>query len=890
MVAPREFLRSRLRWAGCAGALGLGVTLASPAPPEPTVAGLAGALGAEAGVVVEPRDVAWEPSGGLLEELLYGRRLLFLGAPARGAPRDVFRAAVRVSRDGKPLSVHALRNLTETPLGDDAGLHVRGARATFATVAFGKVQAISVLELAGPREQDLPPGRLHRLLHAVTAFQETASFRGIGRTDIVLDVPAPRARLKLAAEQLSVELGASERSFAYDFERREALGASGAKAYGARVIPQRVAAKPLILWAVDTVRAEVGPEPIAWLEDQVFGARDVVKRTTYSAFASKEETQLKANTEQVVAEPVALDPRELHAGAETWPPPPIPSLWQEPKPGEGEWEPVDLPWLKPMPGTKPGERRPAYFQQTKIRPDPKRPYAELLLIAMDMRQLELGMQAGFEDPKPLTGPPGSGRLPKDEEVTRRIVGTFNGAFKTTHGSYGMMAEGRVLLPPVPGAATVVVTQRGDVGLGSWPSAETIPPDIIAFRQNLDPLVEDGVANPTGRNIWGWQLNGTSVMTERTALCVTRAGHLYYAWGKEIDGPTLGQALRQAGCSYGMHLDMNPKHCGFVYTDIASLAKKEFNLQRADQGMDINVDKFVRWSPKDFFYVMVRDATPRDPSGIRWQPEAAMQPAPPWLPAIYEGSLSVGGLVLRLLSVEPGRVSWRVRAGTLEPNSVGAAPKVLELSGDERFRALAAVGLGHTTDALRLGLAFGPKASLPLGAGHASLVARRDGRLEVLPSGPPRALEPGDSLAQLPLLADGQQLLPRALEHGPMRQRGALCVTDAGRVLIATAAHDSSDPLASALLRIGCRRVVELDRGSRHPAFLHRAGGPTPPLARYETSVLYALAEPMMPHAFRWHPGTTSSVPTLYDYRGPGARRVPAPAPAESAVRPSPGAP
>ena len=28
------------------------------------------------------------------------------------------------------------------------------------------------------------------------------------------------------------------------------------------------------------------------------------------------------------------------------------------------------------------------------------------------------------------------------------------------------------------------------------------------------------------------------MTQRTALCVTPAGHLYYAWGEEIDGPTL----------------------------------------------------------------------------------------------------------------------------------------------------------------------------------------------------------------------------------------------------------------------------------------------------------------------------------------------------------------
>ncbi len=53
-------------------------------------------------------------------------------------------------------------------------------------------------------------------------------------------------------------------------------------------------------------------------------------------------------------------------------------------------------------------------------------------------------------------------------------------------------------------------------------------------------MEDGVANPTGRNLWGWQLEGESVMTHRSAICVTAAGHLYYAWGDEIDGATLGR--------------------------------------------------------------------------------------------------------------------------------------------------------------------------------------------------------------------------------------------------------------------------------------------------------------------------------------------------------------
>ncbi len=223
---------------------------------------------------------------------------------------------------------------------------------------------------------------------------------------------------------------------------------------------------------------------------------------------------------------------------------------------------------------------PPYFYKTFTRPDPKRPYAKVWFIAMDMRQLTLGMQAGFEDPEPLTGPAGEGRLPDDRSVLSRVVGTFNGAFKSEHGKYGMMVAKQVLLPPVPGAATVAITTAHEVAFGDWPRSPTIPDDLLSFRQNLDPLVEDGQVNPTGRIIWGWQLQGTSVMTERTAMCISGAGHVYYAWAEETDAKILGEALRQAGCSYALHLDMNPGHCGFIYTRVNDFKKRDFVVERA----------------------------------------------------------------------------------------------------------------------------------------------------------------------------------------------------------------------------------------------------------------------------------------------------------------------
>ena len=86
--------------------------------------------------------------------------------------------------------------------------------------------------------------------------------------------------------------------------------------------------------------------------------------------------------------------------------------------------------------------------------------------------------------------------------------------------------------------------------------------------------------------------------------------------------------------------MNPGHSGFVFTNIADYKSKEFNLKKAHEEMKLSPDKFVRWSAKDFFYVMVRDAVPTDPSGVRWQADGAAQP-PPTGRASDRGSRAAG---------------------------------------------------------------------------------------------------------------------------------------------------------------------------------------------------------------------------------------------------------
>jgi len=849
-----------------------------PAPAQLNAPGLAEWLGAATDLVVGADDLGWEPQRNFVAEATIGRRLLFLAAPEKGQPRDLYRAYVRLGYDGQPLSLWGLRNLTRTQLGDDSGLQVRAEHAVFATVAFGKIQGITVLDLDGQRDEDVSGSWFERVLSHFTNLQMNGSWAGLGRTDLVFNVPSSGADLQLDDKQLTVRFREVDRDISYDPSSRKLRAADGSQPYGVTVVPHRHPGKPFVLWAVDSVREEVGPDAITWLENKVFGVRDALKRAAFSFAPQSDVNALRDPAEPVAAsapataavnatatKPSGLVPVKVLA--ENWPPSSIESQWKQSESGEGQWLPVTEALLRPLPllPAANSDKPLPYFYKTFIRPDPKRPYAKVWLIAMDMRQVTLGMQAGFEDPEPLTGPAGEGRLPDDPAVTSRVVGTFNGAFKSEHGRYGMMVNRRVLLPPVPGAATIATTTSHEVAFGNWPKSTSIPDDLTSFRQNLDPLVEDGQVNPAGRQIWGWQLQGTSVMTERTALCVTEVGHAIYAWAEETDANILGAALSRAGCSYGVHLDMNPGHCGFMYTRVNDLKKRDFQVKRAVDKMSVPPERYVRWSPKDFFYVMLREPTPHDATDAKWEPDGGTQPPPLWWPALFSAKVDVSGSEVELLSVGQGRVQWSVRAGSLEPRTLGAPLMKTDLEQEPTQRLLLALGLGHTTGATHYGLAFDGKASIPFRNQGATLVMSPPHSLSLMLV-PPQQLNPNEEAVQLPLLARDGVLTPEGRSQGAVRQRGALCITPEGRILIGRARSDSSVPMATVLLHAGCKDIVELDRGSSHPNYLHRAGTDHPPTGGYETTTLYALAEAMQPSAIRWKPAGSSPAtqPTLYD--------------------------
>ncbi|MBN2195286.1 MAG: hypothetical protein JW751_20885 [Polyangiaceae bacterium] len=844
MLRIRSFVERRSRLMALAGALALLSRVVALAPPPPTAEGLAGILGRSVGGVVQARDIAWEPSSGLLGDATLGRRVLFLGAPRADGPRDLYRARVRLGRDGSPVVVRDLRNLSSTPLGDEAGLTTNAGYASFATVAYGGVQAVTVLTLdRGPAGGAAltPLGWLQRTL---TAWQSTGSPRGLGRMDVLFDVAPAAVEIELTPPTVAIGVDGRSHGLLLDTMGSTLTERGGGQISGihlARVAPD---AKPFILWAVDTARMTFGARPVAWAEDVAFTTADLLRQAYFGLGVAGARPSAKSDS------PLSPPADAALAGpADDWPPPNLPSIWDTELAGEGVWEPVEYSFLAPVVGST--SEAPPYFFRTFIRPDSKRSFSRLMLVALDMRQLDVRVQAGREDPKPLTGPSGTGRIPREGNTLDRVVATFNGAFKTDHGPYGMVVDRRVLLPPVPGAATFIVDDQGRSGFGTWPASPEIPAHVVSLRQNLEPLLVDGTINPTGRSTWGEQLVGTGVQTQRTAICMTPAGHVYYAFGSHIDATSLGRGLRQAGCSYAIHLDMNPRHCGFVFADVVDMDQHRFELRKADGEMSIAPEKFVFSSAKDFFYVLVRDLRPPSIQGAVWEPSPGRQPNPAFLTGIFRTVVRVGGVAVELTSFAPNRFDFVLRAGTREPRPLTAPPPTIKLEASDQKRALAAIGLGATTTEHQLGLSFHQLPTLGFRDDAAILAVGPSGFLRVVSTPAALKLGAGEVAIQLPLLASESSPNPRADAPGPLRERAALGTGCDGHVMVARATHDTSAVLANALLAAGCDLVVELERGAQIPPFLHRARTPDPPASQYDGSVLYALDRPTRPRTYRF---------------------------------------
>jgi hypothetical protein len=770
-------LRKRARLLGAAAILALVVRLFSSSPAPRSEEGVARLLGDAVGGQVTPGEFVWEPSSGPLTDLLAGRRVLFLAAAADGR-RDLYRAAVRVSREGRPLGVSWTRNLTRTPLADESLLTARGRQAAFVTSAGGSVQGVSVIDLGGASVARLP--WWPRLRARTLGWLESGSVAGVSRLDAVLATPVRAARLELGDATLVLALGDPPQPAALDLDGRwRAVDpALRAEAWSAPAPVPRTGELALLL--LEAALGPVATELAANLRSSWLGVGGTMAGGSGA--------------------PPAAAAAELG-----WPPRPLPPRIQPALPGEGEWR-----------ARGGADEAPLYF--TLLRPLAGEPATRVWLVAFDTRQLALRLQAGLYAPRPEAGIGGSGRIP--DAARGRAVAAFDGG---PIAAAGLAVDGRVVVAPRSGLATVAIDGAGRAQIGPWTGGADLG-GVASLRQGLAPLLDRGtvVEGPRAPGLDDGDL------AERTALGRTGDGQLVYAWSEAATAPALAAALAAAGCSEAVHLDASRGHAG--------LALYDGEPSVLTPAMAIAPRRYLDGSPRDFFWLERREATPPANGELAWEAPATAQPPPTWLPAVHRAAADKLGTRVELYAFAPGRFRWEMRAGTAE-----AAARTAEaaLAPAEQARALVALGLGVAArKGARRGLALDGVLELPFGSEQAVLTVGPDGSIDIARAVADMA--PSGDASELLLLADAQSSRHEARALGSRRGRAAACQLADGTLLVGRAVADNYEPLAQLLTELGCSRVVALDRGRQADGFVHLAGE-TPPQVSYADTVLYGFA-------------------------------------------------
>lgn len=598
-------------------------------------------VAAREGLEIDPASILWlEPAAGPLAM----RPVLFLGREGEGALADLWYAEVRQGGEATALDVAWMSNLSRTASAAEGPPIRMGDHLAYASRVAGRYDAITVVDLRGEPASLVEgwPTRA-RWQNEVTNLQDTGRAEGFGVTRYQLLDPVEALEVRARDGRFEATLG--DERLAIDPARVEPVR-------GADLVEIQEQTKGMpetVPWLVDTVRnlSFVGPEPIEWLENRVFGVKDALTRAYHGVFGAPDTAEAVA---EELAMPEAIPEERIAMLTVTdpelgWPPAPLTPLIEQPAvEGEGGWIPVvDDPFVNAYPNAPPA------FYQTFLRSDAERPYTRVYVTIWDPRQVQMRIQSGVHEPESATGQRGTGMVPREPQVLRRLVGAFNGGFQSLHGEFGMMAAGRIYLPPKPWAATVAVFDDGRVGMGSWPAPDwrgrfyderlanrQIPEGMVDMRQNLTSVVEDGVYNPWERWYWGAAPRQVEeqTFTTRSGMCLTGEGFLAYFWSQGVGPEALGEAMVRTRCVRSLHLDMNNPHCGFEF--FRPYAPEEtppplgsrrlrrdseydgrfmrtdgwhLRARRAVRSMGMPFPRYSDRDGRDFFYLLLRPVLP-----------------------------------------------------------------------------------------------------------------------------------------------------------------------------------------------------------------------------------------------------------------------------------------
>lgn len=269
--------------------------------------------------------------------------------------------------------------------------------------------------------------------------------------------------------------------------------------------------------------------------------------------------------------------------------------------GDGVWVAVADP-VRPS--------APTVLYKTLIHPDRERPWAELFVIAVDLRQVELHVVAGRYEPQGLEqeahGVERPAVIPTEHHAA--LVAGFNGGFKATHGRWGMRAAGITFIRPRKHGCTIARYTDGSLGIDPWYDIDSREGEMTWWRQTPPCMYRQSkrhgsLWDPEAKG-WGAALEGGTVI-RRSAIGLNEARDtLYVSVSNDTNARAIADGMFHLGAIDVAQLDVN-----WSYPKIVMFPQGEAGLRETTslfRGFNVEVDEYLRDpSPRDFFYLTRR---------------------------------------------------------------------------------------------------------------------------------------------------------------------------------------------------------------------------------------------------------------------------------------------
>lgn len=370
-------------------------------------------------------------------------------------------------------------------------------------------------------------------------------------------------------------------------------------------------------WAADTLRSIVGVDAVARLEEFAYRIEDRVLTLVRRGEQPRAYWRVPPEATPPNAAPAPSGPGRGAEGADPALPAPelldaalssaVPFHLASVGPMHAGWAaPGDGAWVPLPEGTDPRDAR---MFKTLLHPDRKRGWAELFVVALDLRRVRMHLVPGTREPQATVTEaldiPRLGRVPDEHHAG--VLAAFNGGFKTEHGHYGMFVNGVTLVPPHQQTCTVAYFKDHTLRIGSWPTLQDQLDEVAWWRQTPNCMFEGGRMHPRLADgyvhKWGSTLGGETVI-RRSAIGIDASGHtLFVGISNHTTAPAIASGMRHAGALTVAQLDINFSYPKFVTFRASRLSKLRFAVPLA-RGFEFSEHEYLRKpSYRDFFYVM-----------------------------------------------------------------------------------------------------------------------------------------------------------------------------------------------------------------------------------------------------------------------------------------------